>query len=225
MKRHPEAYQVWTHIDYQPAVQSFHPTALLDHLSPDDQILDLGCNKGFVSQWLAEKGYRVTGLDINPAAIKFARKQTEKARLTTRLEYFEADYLDVAHRQGFRYNAVLMIRLLTCIPGMEDWKRTLEQVKSDLLHGGILYVHDFLLAPEHSVYTNRYQDYLGKGSRYGNFRVLDEQGKLQFVAHHHSQQELNMIREGYQQLYYEQHPSSSMNGNPCLMFEYIGKKQ
>lgn len=43
------------------------------------RILDVGCRTGAASWWLAEQGYRVTGVDEHPALIKVAA-----ARLTTR---------------------------------------------------------------------------------------------------------------------------------------------
>src|SRR5438046_1681826 len=38
----------------------------------DAQILDLGCGEGWTSMFLAESGYRPTGLDIAPARIEMA---------------------------------------------------------------------------------------------------------------------------------------------------------
>ena len=56
---------------------------LISRLSLHDQayILDLGCGKGRHAIQLAEKGYHVTGLDISPQSIEYAR-QFEKENLS-----------------------------------------------------------------------------------------------------------------------------------------------
>jgi SAM-dependent methyltransferase len=61
---------------------------------PESRILDLGCGRGRHSRILAEKGFQVTGIDISPANIVFA-KQYE----TDRLEFYQHDM-----RLPFRVN-------------------------------------------------------------------------------------------------------------------------
>lgn len=55
---------------------------LLQHLNPapDSRILDVACGKGRHSRFLAAHGYDVTGIDISPDSIHFA-KQAEKDNL------------------------------------------------------------------------------------------------------------------------------------------------
>lgn len=40
--------------------------------------IDLGCGAGNYAIYLAKKGYKVTGVDVSPTAIKIARKNAEK---------------------------------------------------------------------------------------------------------------------------------------------------
>jgi len=76
----------------------------LDHLlgaldlAPGSKVLDLACGKGRHSRYLAAKGFEVTGLDIAPASILFAR-QFENEHLSFyqhdmrnpfRINYFDA---------------------------------------------------------------------------------------------------------------------------------------
>jgi SAM-dependent methyltransferase len=61
---------------------------LLDHLKPPDnsRMLDAACGRGRHSRILASKGYDVTGIDLSPASIAFA-KQFE----TTHLHFYQHD--------------------------------------------------------------------------------------------------------------------------------------
>jgi 2-polyprenyl-3-methyl-5-hydroxy-6-metoxy-1,4-benzoquinol methylase len=64
-----------------PAVQRFwHHSKLrcVDALlppAPGDFVLDVGCGSGVVTSHLAQRGARAVGIDANPEAIEFARRQ------------------------------------------------------------------------------------------------------------------------------------------------------
>lgn len=63
-------------------------------LMPDGggkRILDLGCGPGLYASRLAALGYLVTGIDVSPASICFAREQADRASLA--IEYQQRDYL------------------------------------------------------------------------------------------------------------------------------------
>jgi hypothetical protein len=118
------------------------------------------------------------------------------------------------------FDAVLMIRFLTCFPIAEDRRRLLATARAAIIPNGILYVHDFLLSDE---YRGRYDDAVSKGMAYGDFPVMHRDGTVRFVAHHHTEQEARTMLDGYQPLLFRVHDSLSMNGNPCRMFEMIGR--
>jgi hypothetical protein len=101
----------------------------------------------------------------------------------------------------------------------------LRRVHALLPIGGFLYVHDFLRDDDIAHYHQRYREAESCGWRSGNFAVNDAQGKLMFVAHHHSQEELQQIAEPYVQLDLTSHLSQSMNGNECRMFRFLGQKR
>ena len=56
---------------------------LISHLRPKDgsTMLDIGCGRGRHSRYLASKGYDLTGIDISPESISYA-KQFENDHLT-----------------------------------------------------------------------------------------------------------------------------------------------
>lgn len=63
-------------------------------LAPGARLLDLACGKGRHARYLAEKGFRVTGLDISESSIAQAREFEND-----RLEFFQHDM-----RKPFRSN-------------------------------------------------------------------------------------------------------------------------
>jgi SAM-dependent methyltransferase len=69
---------------------------LIEHLQParESRMLDIGCGRGRHSRFLAEKGFQVTGIDISPDSISFA-KQFESGNL----EFYQQDM-----RLPFRVN-------------------------------------------------------------------------------------------------------------------------
>jgi SAM-dependent methyltransferase len=52
--------------------------------------LDVGCGRGRLTFWLAERARHVVGLDRDPAAIKEARRLAEQAQVGT-VDFIEAD--------------------------------------------------------------------------------------------------------------------------------------
>jgi len=53
------------------------------------RFVDLGCGAGPTMAWLAEKGIRVSGIDIAPTALGLARETLERRGLAGRLERLE----------------------------------------------------------------------------------------------------------------------------------------
>jgi cyclopropane fatty-acyl-phospholipid synthase-like methyltransferase len=217
-------YRAWVEIDYRPAVDSFFPEALASVLSPGARILELGCNTGKVAVWLAEKGFRLVGLDINTQAIDEAKLRAVASGCETQVEFVATDFLEWQEGE-MDFDAVSLIRLLTCIPDRTHWESCLARAVACLRPGGLLYVDDFLMDPEGTTYRDRYQAGAAKGWREGNFAVNDESGSLQFVAHHHTEAEVAFLDDLVEQEHFLPHYSTSMNGNPCLMFGYIGRKR
>ena len=113
-------------------------------LPPETRVLDLACGKGRHSRYLAEKGFEVTGLDIAPASILFAR-QFE----TERLSFYQHDM-----RKPFRVNyfdAVMnMFTSFGYFKTDTDHLLSLKHVAENLKPGGL-----FLLDFFNSVYVHQ----------------------------------------------------------------------
>lgn len=56
---------------------------------PPGRALDLGCGTGSYAVWLAKQGYAVTGIDVIPEALAFARRRSEAENVA--VTWLEAD--------------------------------------------------------------------------------------------------------------------------------------
>lgn len=65
--------------------------------------LDLGCGVGAKSIVLAKKGFKVTGIDIAPTAIKYARKKAKKAGVKVRFIAADATNLSFLGNEKFDF--------------------------------------------------------------------------------------------------------------------------
>ena len=77
-ERYSTATQVWS------GRANASVVAVASELTPGTA-LDLGCGEGGDSLWLAEQGWRVTGVDISPTAV---RRGADQRRSPRRLDAF-----------------------------------------------------------------------------------------------------------------------------------------
>jgi cyclopropane fatty-acyl-phospholipid synthase-like methyltransferase len=106
------------------------------------KLLDLGCGRGRHSLTLASRGYRVTGIDLSPEAIKSAKKKAE-ARGLTNVTFLTQDMRDPVDDT---FDAV--VNLFTTFGYFLDDDeniRVLKSVNKMLKPGGLLLI-DFLNA-------------------------------------------------------------------------------
>lgn len=61
------------------------------------RVLDVGCGYGAESLCLAQAGFRVTGLDLSPEAIKYAKRKTGNQK---RVKFIQGDILAVGEKLG-----------------------------------------------------------------------------------------------------------------------------
>jgi len=184
--------------------------------------LDVGCNKGGVSLFLAQHGLNVLGVDINEAAIDEAKLRAAHAGLSGNANFRVADIL--IDPPSAPFDVVLLVRVLTCFPAAADWQALLRRAGALVGPQGYLYIHDFLLSPESANYRPRYAAGKRQGWRPGNFAVNAADGALSFIAHHHSEEEVASITAPWHRVHFSIHQSLSLNGNSCRMFEFLGRR-
>jgi len=219
-------YEDWRHIDYQPSIAELAPLVVTGQLPAGSTALDVGCNKGGVSLFLARHGFNVLGIDINQAAINQAliyQALNANAGLSGHADFRVADIL-VDPPSG-PFDVVLLVRVLTCFPTVSAWQALLKGAGALVGPRGYLYVHDFLLSTDSGNYRARYAAGARQGWRPGNFAVHDAAGNLSFIAHHHSDEEVASITALWQHVHFSIHQSLSLNGNECRMFEFLGRRR
>ena len=107
--------------------------AVLDRLNlePGQQLLDLGCGAGGISEYIAEhRGAVVSGIDYSASAITAARQRNQS--VTSRLRFIEAD-LNQLDLPAERYHAAIAIDSLYWV---SDIAQTIMDIAGALRSGG-----------------------------------------------------------------------------------------
>lgn len=120
---------------YRPDIETFSK-----YVPKGSSVLDQGCNGGIGSHLLAEAGYKVTGLDINPAAIDQARKRYGKEGIRFRLEKLK-------EQDEQQYDAVFSRNVLADVVrvgGLKRLDRELKRLYESIKPSGTLYATTYL---------------------------------------------------------------------------------
>lgn len=96
------------------------------------KILDVGCGAGFFTILLAREGYQVTGTDLTPEMVEYARQLAKEENAECEFQVMDAENLEFADAS---FDVVISRNLTWTLPhaeeGYREWKRVLKP-------GGIL---------------------------------------------------------------------------------------
>jgi SAM-dependent methyltransferase len=142
--------------------------AKLDKYLPSAQaILDIACGTGNLSIPLAQRGYKVTGLDLSPEMLALARQKTVEAKEV--IEYFHQDMTEPY--------PIAQLDAVTCfyiavsfLNSLERLERGFTQVYKSLKPGGLFLFDQFTPAKMRRLYIGT------DGGDLDNFYVVT-QGK------------------------------------------------
>jgi len=117
-------------------VDTFHKNILEIFFSEDlthgDNILEMGCGTGRLLPYMAQKAYKITGIDISQGMLKVARKRLEEdgyGDITLVLD--DADSMPFPDNT---FDAVYSILVINLIP---DYLKAFKEVKRILKPGGL----------------------------------------------------------------------------------------
>lgn len=111
--------------------------------APASRVLDVACGRGRHARLLAKRGYRVTGVDLAPSAIRTARHRAALEGVDVEFEI--ADMRDLPFDQAFDG----VVNLFTSFGYFDDddqHRLAIRQMAEALVPGGWL-VQDFINAP------------------------------------------------------------------------------
>ncbi|MFF7082142.1 SAM-dependent methyltransferase [Streptomyces lavendulae] len=122
-------------------------TRLTDHLidllglQAGEYLLDVGCGTGNPARRLAERtGARVLGVSVSPSQVESATAKAKATGLGTRLEFVEADAMQLPYADG-TFDAAWAIEMLFHVPSR---LQVLREIHRTLKPGGRVVLADFV---------------------------------------------------------------------------------
>lgn len=98
------------------------------------KILDLGCGPGLYSEYFAQKGHKVTGVDISKTSIEYAKESAAGQNLD--IEYFQANYLETEF-PAEEYDLAVLIYTDFGVLSPKEQQQLLHSIYKTLKTGGI----------------------------------------------------------------------------------------
>lgn len=99
------------------------------------KVLDVGCGGGFLSNFLAQNGLSVTGIDLSESSLEIAKRKD----LSRCVNYVRAD----AYQLPFGDESFDVITSTDSLEHVGDPKRVLREVARCLKNGGLFFFHTF----------------------------------------------------------------------------------
>ena len=147
--------------------------------------LDLGCGTGVKSIYLAQKGFKVTGIDISETAIKIAKKNALKVK--TKIDFIVADATNLSFLNNKKFDFILDWANLHGIP-KDKREQYIREVTKHVKRGGLLLLRCFaredkdrnsVLRKMSRIYSFSKEDIKSLYGKY--FKVLESNRSKPFV--------------------------------------------
>jgi 2-polyprenyl-6-hydroxyphenyl methylase/3-demethylubiquinone-9 3-methyltransferase len=104
-------------------------------IDPNQNILDIGCGAGFLTNFLAEKGHVVTGVDLSETSLDIARLHDQ----THSVEYIKAS----AYHLPFEKTKFDIVCATDVLEHLEYPERLIQEASRVLRPGGYFFFHTF----------------------------------------------------------------------------------
>ncbi len=152
--RFADIYQVWT--DTAESTQANLPFYLNAYLNEPGPVVELGVGDGRIAVAAALRGRPVIGVDLSTAMLDQCRRRAERAGVLDHLTLLNADFRDFQLAQPAGLIA-LPYHSLGHLVAIDDKRRALTQVFSQLRPGGRFIFDDFLMTPSLVAYMRQVQ--------------------------------------------------------------------
>jgi len=183
-----------------------------DRALRDLHFLELGCGAGPNLLWLAQRGFRVSGVDISPTALALARKRLERAGADDRVgSLLEASVSDVPLKGG-SFDGILEACVFQHLP-KADRARAFAEVRRLLKPGGLFV--GYMLDVGHTVFQAKRGEQLPDDP--GTLELTDGRSRLYLtnigVSHFFCFEEFSDLLAGFSVI------------DPCLTTYYLPRDE
>ncbi len=131
-----EGKTAWAEIHGYTGFENFASRAFLEEIlrqlhfsEPNPTVLEYGCGTGACACFLAERGYRVDGIDLIPMAVNMARELAKERNLDI---HYEVQDICELPNEGKKYDVIVDSYCLQCIVTTEDRELVFSAVRSRL---------------------------------------------------------------------------------------------
>jgi len=165
----------------------------LSAFPPAAHFLDVGCGTGTLSRHLRKRGFRVTGLDINHAAIeKLASEFAEEADAAFHVR-------NIVSHAGFElpmmhFDAAICQLVASVVGGKTERTQLLQNIHDMLVPAGKLFISFSGLSGDiNGNYARIYETDLSLTGEFGSYLSRDEAGRALYQTHHFAFDEIQML--------------------------------
>ena len=152
--RFADIYAIWT--DTAGSTRANLPFYADAYVAADGPVVELGVGDGRIAVPAAARGRAVIGVDLSAAMLDLCRRRAEEAGVLDRLTLIRADF------RTFELDApaaliALPYHSLGHLPTLEDKRRAIRHVFTQLRPGGRFIFDDFLMTPALSAHMRQVQ--------------------------------------------------------------------
>ncbi len=162
-------------------------------------ILDVGCGSGRLSRRLAERGFSVVGVDINPAAIGVALDLATPPEARGRsLRFAVADFArdELPQLDGGPFDLVVCQLLISIIGDARSRANLLRHAETTLRPGGRLFLSASGVSDTiNPGYARLYADDFPRTGERHTYLSRDARGEVLYMTHHFTTDELTGLLE------------------------------
>jgi len=179
------------------------PTRLVDAIKDHSKksVLDVGCGYGRACFFLYEKGFKVSGVDVDRAQVSLAQEE-KKSRRVEELAFLLNDAANLCFPDSC-FDAVTMLGVLT-LSSKSQRSRIVNEVDRVLKAHGHVFIEEFGRTWENPVYAQRYRKDVKDSGELGTVTVKDEAGRILHLGHHFTRREIINLLKGFRIIDFEE---------------------